>query len=240
MLGLTSVELLLITLAITTGSLIQSSLGFGSALVALPVLASISPVFAPGPLMAAGVLMGFLILVRDRSELDFQGVKFAWLGQILGIAGALIVMELIPKEEMTIFFGVALIGAVALSTNKFCVRITRRALFLAGTLSGFMGTTSALGGAPLGILYQNAPGKRLRATLACLLLVGSGSVLVALLVSGHFGRAEWQATLLLLPGCIAGYALSWPVARYLDAGRVRVMVLAFSGIGGAFLVGRAL
>ena len=91
----------------------------------------------------------------------------------------------------------------------------------------------------MGILYQHAPGKRLRSTVACLLMVGSGSVLVALFVTGQFGRAEWWATLILLPGSLAGFALSWPVARYLDAGLLRTVVLVFAGIGGVVLVARS-
>ena len=236
---LTNAGIAVVTVIILLGSLVQGSLGFGAALIALPVLVFIDPVFAPGPLMALGFLMGFMILARDRSELDFRGVKIAWPGQIIGIVIAINFLRLIPKDQMSLIFGIALLAAVILTSSKFCVRITPISLFLTGILSGFMGTSSALGGAPMGILYQHAPGKRLRSTVACLLMVGSGSVLVALFVTGQFGRAEWWATLILLPGSLAGFALSWPVARYLDAGLLRTVVLVFAGIGGVVLVARS-
>jgi hypothetical protein len=237
---LTNVDIAVVTVMILLGSLVQGSLGFGAALIALPVLVFIDPVFAPGPLMALGFLMGFLILVRDRSGLDFGEVKIAWPGQIIGIVTAIYILRLIPKERMTFIFGIALLAAVLLTSSKLRVRITPGSLFLTGILSGLMGTSSALGGAPMGILYQNAPGKRLRSTVACLLMVGSGSVLVALFVTGQFGRAEWWATLILLPGSAAGFAFSWPLARYLDARFLRPVVLAFAGTGGVVLVARSL
>jgi len=237
---LTNLDIAVATVMILLGSLVQGSLGFGAALIALPVLVFIDPVFAPGPLMALGFLMGFLILARDRSGLDMGGVKIAWPGQIIGIVIALNVLRLIPKDRMTLIFGIALLAAVGLTSSRIRILITPRALFFTGILSGIMGTSSALGGAPMGILYQNEDGNRLRSTLACLLMVGSGSVLVALLVTGEFGPAEWRATLILLPGSLVGFALSWPLSRYLDAHYLRSVILAFAGIGGAVLVARAL
>ena len=106
---MTNAGIAVVTVIILLGSLVQGSLGFGAALIALPVLVFIDPVFAPGPLMALGFLMGFMILARDRSELDFRGVKIAWPGQIIGIVIAINFLRLIPKDRMSLIFGIALL-----------------------------------------------------------------------------------------------------------------------------------
>jgi hypothetical protein len=219
---------------------VQCSIGFGKALIALPVLAFIDPVFAPGPLMIGGALSGALVLLRDRSALHVEGVAFAWPGQLAGIGIAALLLQWFPLERMDLLLGITLLAAVLLTGGGLHVEITRRALVVTGVLSGFMGMLSALAGAPLGILYQKETGPRLRSTLSGLLFIGSLSVVVSLWVTGRLGRDEWQATLLLLPGTLLGFAISYRVAPFLDIGYTRRAVLAFAGLGGLALIVRAL
>jgi uncharacterized membrane protein YfcA len=239
-LELTGIEIALALAAMTVAATIQCSIGFGATLVALPVLAMISPVFAPGPLVLLGIVMGTGILLRDRSELHVEGVQFAWPGQLAGIGIGILFLQRFPVEQMNLLPGVVLLAAVALSGSRWHVGISPRSLLATGVLSGFMGTLSALAGAPLGLLYQKESGPRLRSTLACLLLIGSASTAAALWWSGRIGPPEWKAALLLLPGALAGYAISYRVAPVLDTGYTRRAVLAFASLGGIVLVARTL
>ena len=237
---LTTQEIAAILAIMTVAGAVQGSLGFGGTLVALPVLALINPVFAPGPLVVMGILMGGLILIRDRSAIHMTGVRFALPGQLAGIGAGLAFLCWFPPDHMNLVLGGALILAVVLSGCGLHVLVSPRSLAATGVLSGFMGTLSALGGAPLGLLYQKAPGARLRATLACLLLIGGACTAGALWLSGRLGPAEWKASLCLLPGTLAGFVLSFRAAAILDAGHIRRAVLGFAGLGGVVLIVRAL
>mgnify|MGYP001335676661 CR=1 FL=1 len=222
----------------TVAATVQCSLGFGAALIALPVLGLISPVFAPSPLIMTAIVMGLLILLRDHSALGVREMLYAWPGQLGGIVVALLFFQWFSSDYTDALLGTALLVAVGLSSQGFHVAITRKSLLATGVVSGFMGTISGLGGAPMGILYQKESGPHVRTTMACLLLSGSISITAALWWSGRIQREEWEATLLLLPASLLGFVLSWPLARFLDSGYTRRAILLFAGLGGIVLLGR--
>jgi uncharacterized membrane protein YfcA len=114
--------------------------------------------------------------------------------------------------------------------------LTSRNLLLAGTLSGIMGTTSAIGGPPMALIYQNQKGPRIRGSLSVIFAVGTVISIVSLAVIGRFGLREVYAALVLFPGIITGFFLSRHTARILDRGFIRAAVLATSAISGIFII----
>ena len=80
--------------------------------------------------------------------------------------------------------------SVLLSASGLQLLPTPRSLIGAGTLSGFMGTTSSIGGPPMALLYQGTEGIRLRGTLAVFFTIGVLISLVALTAVGRFGLRE--------------------------------------------------
>jgi uncharacterized membrane protein YfcA len=113
-------------------------------------------------------------------------------------------------------------------------------LLIAGVLSGFMGTTSSIGGPPIAMIYQHESGARIRGTLSAYFTFGASMSLVALAAIGRFGEWELLAALALLPGVLIGAVLSARAATWLDAGRTRIAVLAVSAASGALVVLREL
>src|SRR5690606_36125254 len=107
---------------------------------------------------------------------------------------------------------------------------------VAGALSGIMGTTTSIGGAPMAIIWQASEGPRLRGTMAAIFLVGSGLSLAALFALGAVPQhALVFAAWMLLPA-LAGLTLSRYVNRFLDRRRTRALALAASGLGAAALI----
>ena len=82
--------------------------------------------------------------------------------------------------------------------------VTRSALFSAGIASGFMATAAGLGGPPVALVYQRAPGLRLRGTLAAYFIVGTVISLGALALAGRFGAEEFRLSAFLVPGTVLG------------------------------------
>ena len=60
------------------------------------------------------------------------------------------------------------------------VRPNEHSLSVAGVLSGFMGTTAAVTGPPVALVYQRLPGPALRATMARFFLAASVLTIVVL------------------------------------------------------------
>jgi uncharacterized membrane protein YfcA len=99
-------------------------------------------------------------------------------------------------------------------------------------LSGIMGTTAAIGGVPMAIIYQDFKGPRLRGTLSGLFTIGTILSIIALAVVGKFGWKEFQLGGVLIPGIVFGYLISNRTTKYLDKGLIRPIVLIIATLAG--------
>lgn len=235
---MTGVELAVALLIVTVGACLQGVLGFGLGLVAAPVLALLDPELVPGPLLFVGVPLTILVALRERGSLDFRGIRWALVGRVPGTIAGTIAVASLPQRPLVVLLGVVVLSAVVLSISGWHVQPTPTTLLTAGTASGFMGTATSIGGPPMAIVYQRRGGPDLRASLAAYFVVGAAFSLATLAAAGEFARRELALGVRLLPGVIAGFALSWAVARLLDRGYTRAAVLAFSAASSILLVVR--
>jgi uncharacterized membrane protein YfcA len=91
-----------------------------------------------------------------------------------------------------------------------------------------MATTVAVGGPAIALVYQRSEGPVLRATLARYFVIGTAFSLIALTIGDQFDSDGLVAGLVLLPGTIAGFAVSHRLAAVLDRGRTRAVVLSLT------------
>ena len=99
---------------------------------------------------------------------------------IAGIVG----LSATRPSSLGLLFGTLILCAVIVSSIGLNVELTSANSIAAGVLSGFMGTTAAIGAPILALLYQHEVGKTLRATLALLYLLSSVGMLVLLHLAG--------------------------------------------------------
>jgi hypothetical protein len=224
-LALTPLDIISAILIVAVGSLIQGTVGFGVALVAIPFLVLIDPALAPGPVLFAACFLGLIQFRRERSEVDTKELSYALAGRVIGTAPALVVLKMVSANHMSLLFGLLVLAAVALSAVGPRIRPNPTSLLAGGTLSGFMGTISSIGGPAMVLVYQHEPGPRLRSTLGLFFAAGSVISMVSLAAVGLFGLREVVYGTLLLPGVFAGFALSRRFAKHLDRGGVRPAVL---------------
>ncbi len=110
----------------------------------------------------------------------------------------------------------------------------------AGFASGFMGTTTSIGGPPIALVYQGSTGPTFRSTLATYFAFGAAISLITLAVAGQLGAHELRLGALLWPGVAIGFLLSRPLTRVLDDGWTRPMVLSISAVAALVLIGQEL
>lgn len=229
-LALDAVEAVVVVVASAAGACLQGAIGFGLGLVAAPVLALVDPGLVPGPVLAAGIPLTAGVLVRDRRGLDLGAVRWALAGRLAGTLAAAAVVAVLPERPLAIVFALLVLLAVGLSAAGWSVRPTRRRLLGAGAASGFMGTATSIGGPPIALLYQRSSGPELRSVVGTVLAFGAVASVLSLAAVGEFGRDELEATLLLVPGVLAGYLASGPLGRWLDRAWLRPAVLVFAAV----------
>jgi uncharacterized membrane protein YfcA len=237
---MTAPEYLVALLAVILGAIAQGSVGFGFGTLAAPVLALVDQELVPGAVLLLGVTIAAAIAWHERGALDWLGIKWALVGRVLGtVAGAYAVTRL-DHDATAIALGVAVLFAVAISLTGWHVRPTTSTLVGAGMMSGVMGTLTSVGGPPMALVYQREQAATLRSTLAGFFLFGASLALFALAVSGELSKRQVVDGVVLLPGLLAGLALSRLLTPYLDRGWTRFAVLALSATTATALVVGAL
>jgi uncharacterized protein len=238
--GLTLLQLVLTVVAVVVGSIAQSTVGMGIGIVMVPVLAVIAPDLLPAmPLILASVL-SVAMIVRERTSMDLAGLPPLIVGRILGTGAAVVLLILLTGPALEILFGVVILSVVLISAMRPAVEPTASAKFAGGAASGLFATTAAIGGPPIAVLYQGRPGPEVRSTMGVIFAFGSALSLVALIPAG---RLRWEhvvlGVLLLIPAAV-GFAISTPLARFLEGRWFRPSLLVFAAAGGLMAVIRGL
>jgi uncharacterized protein len=221
-------------------ALLQGAVGFGLGLLAIPVLIYLDLRFVPGPLLVAALTLHMLVLRRDRSEVDSSGLAFLLAGRFLGTIPAAVLLARLPLDGMKLLLACIVLAGAAMGILHTGGHPSRTVLFGAGTASGFMATAAGLGGPPVALIYQRAPGRRLRGTLAAYFIIGTVVSLIALAAVGRFTREEVWLSFFLIPGTVLGYLLSHRAAAFLDAGYTRTAVLAVSALAALTVIATVL
>ncbi len=222
------------------GALVQGSIGFGVNLVAAPILVLIDPEFVPFPVILASLALNLLLAARERGELPWRAVRWPMVGAFPACIGGAAAVAVLDRDALSIAFAVLVLVAVALSVSGLHPRHTALNLALAGAASGFMGTTTGIGGPPMGLVFQRQRGPQLRASLLRFFVFTSVMAIIPLSLFGEVHRADLGRTLVLLPGALVGYLVAPRFARVLDHGYVRHAVLAVSAVSAIIVLLRTL
>ena len=222
----------LAALLIFLGSLVQSSIGFGLAIVAAPLLFLLSPDYVPAPITAVALILSVANAYRYRASISLKGLGAAIAGRIPGslAGGALLLWA--DAKLLSLWLGAVVIIAVLVSLLPWKVTPTPGRMAVAGFLSGFMGTSTAIGGPPMALLLQHEKANLIRANLSAFFIV---SCMLSLMVQVPIGRMGWhhlQLTLPLLPASLLGF---WVATRWVDRisnQHIRVISLVLCTVSG--------
>lgn len=232
--------LVLAALAVLAGSAVQGAVGFGMALLAAPFVMLLDPSLMPGSLLVVG---GFLALVgyaREWRDADWRGLGWASVGRTVGSAAGAGLVALASPRLLGLLVGGVVLGVVLLTVRTVAVPVSRGWLLAAGAVSGVTGTATAIGGPPIALLYQHDAGPRVRATLGIFLLAGTVMSLGALAVGGELHARQVVAGALMTPFMAAGLAVSAPLRRRLDAGRLRWWIIGVAAASALALLARSI
>jgi uncharacterized membrane protein YfcA len=225
-------ELLAAIGVIFIGSYVQSSIGFGLAIIAAPILFFIDPLYVPAPITVCALTLSLANAAKHRRAVSLMELKFAILGRVPGtlLGGALLVY--IAPDALALFLGGSVIVAVAISISSVMFKATKGAMFTAGLLSGFMGTTSSIGGPPMALVMQHEGSDYIRANLAAFFIVSCIMSLAMLSTIGLFGMVQIKMSLPLLPATLAGYWLAMQTLHLISRENLRQFSLGLCLIAG--------
>ncbi len=224
-------------LAITTvAATLQGTIGFGFSILSVPTLSLIDPRLAPVPQMLVVVPLVTRMAWRERHAIDLRGVAWIVVGRFPGAAaGALLVAVATPRVTDWLMAGIVLFAVAVLSTGYDIPR-NRGTQLLAGTASGLMSYVSAIGGPALALIYRDAAGDTLRASLATVFSVGLVITLGARLGTGQISWTDAHIAACLLPAIFAGLFLSRLLAGRIEGRPLRGAILVVATLAAVGLL----
>ena len=228
--------------------LVRSVSGFGSALIAVPLLAHFHPLTLVVPLIIVLDVLAALLLTavgQRAGHVDWREVAWLVPGTLLGVAvGLWLLMTidagwlLVGLAVFVVFFGLRFLIGVRSNAP-----VSRRWAWPAGFVGGAVGAVFATGGPPYVIYLGHRIGARqvLRATLSAMFLIDGGIRVAGLLATGLLARAD---VLALLPGAALLAVLGLWIGHHLHVGlserQVAIVVGGLLVLSGASLLWRAL
>jgi len=222
--------------AVMAGAAVQSSVGFGFALVAAPLLyaAAPSPEQAVGLMIVLGLEVNLLTLLAERRRPEPSwadaGAVVAWAlpGALAGVA----VLRALDALALQLLVTAGVLGALAVNLRaRPHESADARAWWarpLAGIASGALTTSTSTGGPPVVLLLmgRGLPPRTIRDTLTTAFVGFAPVAVAALAVTGTseaIPGAAWLAA--LIPLTAAGQLLGRPLFARLSAGRSYERVL---------------
>ncbi len=199
-------------------ALIRSTVGFGEALVAVPLLALRIPVAVAVPLaVLVSVIVAATVVAQDWRYIHFRSAGWLVMTSLAGIPLGLWLLLKFENHLAKMILGLLIAGfASVFLLAKSLIHLKREHtgwLVCAGFISGVLGGAYGINGPPLviyGILRRWSP-QHFRATLQGYFLPVSLVVLVSDAALGLWQPAVTRYFLVAIPGL----ALAMLIGRYL-------------------------
>lgn len=112
------IEALLMNLIMAAGAIIHCSVGFGLALIAVPLLLMVRPEAVPGPVVFTVFVLSILISRSRLRFIDFSGLKFALIGRFPGAFAGAFAISVLPIKYLSVILGTLVLIAVGFSLIK--------------------------------------------------------------------------------------------------------------------------
>ncbi|RKF13324.1 sulfite exporter TauE/SafE family protein [Alginatibacterium sediminis] len=217
---------------IFVGATVQFTIGFGLAIVAAPWLFLLNEDYVPAPIIMMALIISSITCYQYRENLSFKGLWSAIVGRIPGsLLGAWFLVHF-HTEALSLWLGAIVIFAVAVSYSPFRLEPNQFRMGIAGFLSGFMGTTSSIGGPPMALLLQHQKAEYLRANLSAFFVFSCVMSLLVLAPIGHLNFTHLKLAAPLLPAVLLGAWVGRRFASRIPREQVRTLTMLVCFISG--------
>jgi uncharacterized membrane protein YfcA len=219
---------------------VQGVVGFGMALVSVPILSLVDGRLAPVPQLLIALPMTAFMAWRERHDIDMHGLGWIVAGRFPGAAIGLGLLAIATERTLGVMISLIVLFAVAVVGFGLHVPRNPATSFLAGVVAGVAGLVASVGGPPLALIYHRDRGPVIRASLGAVFVFGLTVSIAARGLAGEISGDELQVAFLLLPAVAVGLAASGPLLGRIEGERLRIAILVLSAAAAAGLLLRSL
>jgi uncharacterized membrane protein YfcA len=236
---------LLVVIVFFGATLLRSALGFGEALIAVPLLAFVLPVKVAAPVaVLISITVAAVVVLQDWRHVQVRSAVRLVLSTLVGIPLGLLLLDRVSEPIVKGVLGVVVAGfAVSALRSRGSYELTDdRLAWLFGVGAGVLGGAYGMNGPPLvvyGALRRWSP-EHFRATLQGYFLPASVIGMIGYWAAGLWTPSVSRYYLLSLPTALLAIVLGRVINRRVDARRFFVYVHAGLVASGAGLVLQAI
>jgi uncharacterized membrane protein YfcA len=230
---------LLVVVVFFGATLLRSALGFGEALIAVPLLAFVLPVKVAAPVaVLISITVAAVVVAQDWRHVHVRSAVRLVLSTLVGIPLGLLLLRSVPEPIVKGALGVVVAGFAlsALRSGGSHELTDDRLAWLFGVGAGVLGGAYGMNGPPLvvyGALRRWSP-EHFRATLQGYFLPASVMGMIGYWAAGLWTPSVSRYYLLSLPTSLLAIVLGRVINRRVDARRFFIYVhagLVASGVG---------
>lgn len=230
MLWVTEEARMLVTLVVFIAVFVQSSVGFGLALVSMPLLVGVLGIQTAAPLVAiVAFTTEIFVLMRYRHALQLRTVARLAVAALAGIPLGIFLLSRFETALVTRALGVVLVAYAlyALWGLRMPPLANEKWAYVFGFVAGILGGAYNTSGPPV-IIYGHSrgwPPNEFKSNLQGFFIVSSITVVLSHVVSGHYTSWVGQNFLLALPGMVLGLVAGFGLDGRVNREHFRKIVL---------------
>ena len=231
-------------LIVITAYVIFGMSGFGSTLIAVPLLAHLFPLKFVIPMMVLLDCIGSIGMgLKLRSDVNAPELKPMVPFLIVGMVAGAFLLVALPAEVLLGTLGVFVLayGGLYVAGKQATVRIGRWACAPVGLVAGTTSSMFGVGG-PIYVMYLTARGSTLdqiRATMPVIFVFTTVARIIIFIVAGLFTMTILYTSLALLPVMLLGMWLGSRLRLSLSREQLVRIIGALLVVSGASLLFRA-
>jgi uncharacterized membrane protein YfcA len=233
---MTTNQVVLVLLIIFATSVVQSVAGFGSALLAVPLMVVVIDLQSAVIISSfVGTLSNLLQSWQLRRNIDATMTKRFLLSTVIGAPAGLLLFIYANQSALKIVLGISILfGVFVLSRGLELQHISSWLDWLMGVLSGVLLMATSTNGPPLVFVLQarKIDPARFRATLNMVFLVSGAFGLVMFGFAGEIVRSDVNMAAVSVPAMIIGVSLGVVIRKYVQQELFKKLVLILLTIGG--------
>jgi uncharacterized membrane protein YfcA len=226
-------------------TLVRATLGFGEALVAVPILAFVLPVESVAPVaVLVSITVAIVVLAQDWRHVHVRSAALLVVSSLVGIPFGVLLLRYGSESVVKAGLGLIIAGFAlfALRSRHPHALTTDRSAWMFGALAGLLGGAYGMNAPPLvvyGALRRWSP-EHFRATLQGYFLPASVFGMLGYWAAGLWTPSVSRYYLLSLPMVLLAVPLGRALNRRLDTGQFLVYVHAALLAGGIGLCVQAI
>jgi uncharacterized membrane protein YfcA len=235
------VETLLVAAILFFASFGQGLAGFGTALLAMPLLCPLIGVKLAAPLMTLStILMQIVMLIRYRTQVSLGEIWRLVVASMIGVAIGIFSLRHVDEKFILAALGVVLVAysLYSILAPEMPRIVNPNWSFAFGFASGVLGGAYNTDGPPV-IVYGSCRGwepAAFKSNLQGFFMFNAVAIVLAHAVNGNLTPQVWSLFLYAAPPIVIGAILGLSVDKWLKPELFRKIVLAFLLIVGVKLI----